>query len=222
MRHFQNVVDARALEYFRQIRFRPFANSRYVRAIGGLYANDLHCRIFLFEVSRHAHDGTGGAHGRDEVGDFSGSVTPDFRPGRQVVRKRIIRIGELIEYQPATFALYLGCRIARTFHADFLWGQYQLGTEGPHRLAALDTQVFRHHDHHPVAHDRRCHRQCDAGVTARRFDQCIAGLDLAACFGTRDHRHRRSVLDRASGIVAFQFGENDVRCVHAVIRRDAI
>jgi hypothetical protein len=85
-----------------------------------------------------------------------------------------------------------------------------LRAEGAHGLASLGGQVLGHDEHHAVAADRCGHRERDAGVAARRFDQCVSGLDRPALLRAHDHRHRGPILDRPRGIVALELGEDDV------------
>ena len=58
------------------------------------------------------------------------------------------------------------------------------------------------HDDRDVVALRGGHeREADAGVAARRFDEVVAGFDLAGLFGGFDHRQRRSVFRRAAGVL---------------------
>src|SRR5690606_2146108 len=94
--HVDHLVDPAGIENAGQVCLWPAADAGNGGAIGGLQANDAHVRVLLLEVFRHAHDGTGGAHGGDEVGNATAGIAPDFRAGALIVRQRIVRIGELV------------------------------------------------------------------------------------------------------------------------------
>ena len=81
------------------------------------------------------------------------------------------------------------------------------------RLAPLDRQMLRHHQHHAVAAHRGRHRQRNAGVAAGRLDQRVARLDVSALLGLDDHRQRRAVLHRTRRIVAFELAQDHVAVV---------
>src|SRR6185503_7214360 len=60
--HVLQPVDAGALVDLRQVRLRPLADARDLRALLGLAADDLDRALLLLEEARAAHDGAGGAH----------------------------------------------------------------------------------------------------------------------------------------------------------------
>jgi len=67
-----------------------------------------------------------------------------------------------------------------------------------------------HHQHHFIATHRGNHREGDAGISAGRFDQRVARLDLAALFGTQDHGQSRTIFHRAGWIISLQFAEDHI------------
>src|SRR4030067_881956 len=79
--------------------------------------DDLDRGVLFLEVARAAHDGAGGAHAGDKVGDPALGVAPDFRAGGAVVRLRIIGIGELVENLADCLLLPRNRQIARPFHS---------------------------------------------------------------------------------------------------------
>jgi hypothetical protein len=99
---------------------------------------------------------------------------------------------------------------SRAFHPARLRREDDFGAEGTHGLAPFNRQVLGHDQHHAVPTHRRRHGERDAGVAAGRFDQGIAGPDLAAPLGAHDHRQRGAVLDRSGRVVALELGQNDV------------
>jgi hypothetical protein len=80
------------------------------------------------------------------------------------VDARVVGVGELVEHRALAVLLHLLGEVARVLHAAGARREDQLGAEGLHRLRPLDAQVLRHDQQHPVAADRRRHRQGDAGV----------------------------------------------------------
>ena len=77
--HVLHAIHAAAIEDLRQIRFRPLADARNARALFRLRADDLDLRVLFLQILRHAHDGAGRAHRRDEVRDAAFRLTPEFR-----------------------------------------------------------------------------------------------------------------------------------------------
>ena len=96
------------------------------------------------------------------------------------------------------------------FHAAGLGGKDDLGAERAHRLSALRGQMLRHDQDHAISAHGGSHRQRDAGVAAGRLDQGVAQLDLATLFRLDNHRERRTILDRAGRIVAFELGQQHI------------
>ena len=210
LRDLLDPVDAPAVEDLRQVRFRPLADAGNLRALLRLRADDPDRRIALLQIPRHAHDRAGRPHRRDEVRDRSAGVAPDLGTRSAVVRERIVGIGELVEDDALALAAHLHREVARELHAAGLRREHELRAVRAHRLPALDRQVVRHHEDHPVALHRGHHRQRDSGIAGRGLDQRVAGPDVAALLGLDDHRQRRTVLDRPGRIVALELAEDDV------------
>src|SRR5450830_1239010 len=130
-----NLVDPRLVENFRQVGFGPLADTGDGRALFRLGADDADGFVLFLQVLRHAHDGAGGAHGADEMGDSAFRVAPDFRARRFVVGAGIVTVAELVEDQPLAFALHLLGHVARIFHAARLGREHDLGAVSRHALA---------------------------------------------------------------------------------------
>jgi hypothetical protein len=143
--------------------------------------------FFSLKKRDTSHDGSRGAHAGNEMRDPALGIAPDFRPGRLVVRQRVVLVGELVEDHALAFGHHPVGKIARRFHAARLGCQQQFGAEGAHGLAALDTLVLGHDQDHAVAAYRRRHRQGDAGIARGGLDQRVTGLDAAAFLGLADH-----------------------------------
>ncbi|MNM79295.1 hypothetical protein D3C81_912220 [compost metagenome] len=144
------------------------------------------------------------------MGNGALGLLPDFRASAVVVRDRVVTIGKLIEHQATAFGLQLLGQVAGAFHALVLGHQDQLGAVGGHRRLAFGGGVVRHDQDHLVTLDRRRHGQGDTGVAGGGLDQRVTGFDLAAQFGAGDHRQSRTVLDRASRIVAFELEQQRI------------
>ena len=146
----QGDIYTRRFENHRQILFGPTANTGDTRPVSGLQAYDLNGVVLLFKIARYAHNGTGGTHGADKVGDFATRLPPYFRAGGAVVGQRVIRIGKLVERLAFTPGNHGICDIAGLFHAAFFTGRNQLSAVGRHGLLALGGSIFRHNQGHVV------------------------------------------------------------------------
>jgi len=56
-----------------------------------------------------------------------------------------------------------------------------------------------------IAFQRRNHRQRNAGVTAGRFNQHVAGRNLPALFRLNNHRQCRAIFNGTGRIIPLQF-----------------
>ncbi|MNZ59860.1 hypothetical protein D3C78_779130 [compost metagenome] len=144
------------------------------------------------------------------MGDRAVGLPPDFRAGAVVVGFRVVAVGELVEDLALAFALHLVGEVAGAFHALLLAHQDQFGAVGGHRCLALGRGVVRHDQDHPVALDRRRHRQGDTGVAGSSLDQRVAGADIAAQLGAIDHRECRTVLHRTRRVIAFELHQQGI------------
>jgi hypothetical protein len=81
--------------------------------------------------------------------------------------------------------------------------QDDFGAEESHEAPALDAERLCHRDHQWVPFLRAYHRESDAGVAARRFDDRLARLEPAGTLGVLDDAQREPVLDRAEWIEGF-------------------
>ncbi|MNZ41680.1 hypothetical protein D3C78_592350 [compost metagenome] len=144
------------------------------------------------------------------MGDGAVRLLPDLGAGAGIVGFGIVTVAELVEHQATAFGLQPVGQVASALHAFFFADQDQLGAIGRHGCLAFSTGVVRHDQDHLVTLDRRRHGQGDSGVARRRFDQGVAGLDLAAQFGVADHRQRRPVFDRTRRVIAFKLEQESV------------
>ena len=122
----------------------------------------------------------------------------------------VVGIGKLVEHAALALALHFFSQIARVFHAARARGEDEFRAISLHGLRALHGKVFRHDEHHAVAHDGRRHGQCNTGVAAGGFNQRVAGAHLAARLRALNHGQCRAVFHRTGRVVAFQLAENDV------------
>jgi hypothetical protein len=86
----------------------------------------------------------------------------------------------------------------------------KFGTEGFHGLAPLDALILGHDQHHAITPHRGGHGQGNAGITGGRFNQRVARLDFAPRFSTQDHRERGPILNRPSGVIAFELDQDHI------------
>ena len=80
-------------------------------------------------------------------------------------------------------------------HAHAAFGgrrEHDLGAEEAHQPAALDAEGLGHRDDERIALLRADHGEADAGVAAGRFDDGLAGLQLAGALGVLDDAERRA------------------------------
>lgn len=135
---------------------------------------------------------------------------------------RIVRVGELVEHHALALPHHGLGQVARIFHAAALGREDQLRAERLHRLGTLHRQVFGHHQHHPVALDRRRHRQRDAGIARRGLDERVTRLDLPTLLRAPDHGQRRAILHGTRRVVALQLAQHDRAALGVLPRADAL
>ena len=151
--------------------------------------------FFFLEVARGTHDGTGGAHAADKMGDPPTGISPDLRACGLVVREWIIGVAKLVEDTALALFFHAFCKIAGELHATVFGCQDDLCAVSAHGLTTLERKMLGHDQDHVVATNAGSHRECDTRVAAGRLDQGIARFDFAACFSTTNHPQRWPVLD---------------------------
>jgi len=143
-------------------------------------------------------------------------------PVPRIMRRRIIRIGKLIEDGAAPLGPQFFCEIPGRLHAPGAWRENQLGTECTHTLATLDTLVFRHDQDHAITTHGRRHRQGNARITAGRLDQGITRPDFTTRLCAKNHRQRRPILDRARRIVTLELDQQPIVAALVIHPWDAL
>ena len=138
----------------------------------------------------------------------AGRLRPDFRACCAVVRKRIVRVVELVKLPPFTALSHGISQVARTLHAFFSGREDQLRTIGLNGRTALRRRIGWQDDLHPIPFQGRDHGERDAGIAARRFNECVARLDISALFSLFNHGSGSAVLDGAGRIIAFELHPN--------------
>ena len=73
-------------------------------------------------------------------------------------------------------------------------GQHNFGPQKTHHLAALDAEVFRHHQDQRITLLGTDHGQPDTGVAAGRFDDCLSRFQLAGALSVLDDPQCQAVL----------------------------
>src|SRR5690606_33408636 len=95
----------------------PAADAGDGGPLGGLHTDDLDGGVLFLQVAGGAHDGTGGAHGADEMGDGPRRVAPDLGAGALVVGARVVGVGELVQHLALALRLHGLGQVARALHA---------------------------------------------------------------------------------------------------------
>ncbi len=154
-----------------------------------------------------------GANRADEPVDMALRVSPDLRPGRQVMRLAVVEIVPLVgEQNPVR----LGSRETlgqpsrhMLIVVRILVGQGrnldQLGPAQPKHVLLFLALGIGNHDQRAVAARIGDERQPDAGIARRSLHDQPARLDVAARLRLQHHPKRRPVLHRLARIEEFRF-----------------
>ena len=95
-----------------------------------------------------------------------------------------------------------------TRHTVLAAGQTNLCTVGLHQVATLHTHRLRHRQDQFVALHGTDECETYARVTACRLDNRGTGLQQPFLLGVFNHRQGDTVLDTATGVKEFHFGDN--------------
>ena len=188
--HVLDAIDAAAVEDLRQIGFRPLADARNARAFLRLRADDLD-RLDSFPSDSCD---TPMIVPVVPIAETKCVMRPSVSrqisgPGRlRSATRGLSGFANWSRMMPLPSRCICSARSRAYSMPPVTRRQHDLRAEGRHALTALDRQVLRHDQHHLVAAHRGRHRERDAGVAARGFDQRVARLDAAALFGLLDHR----------------------------------
>ena len=173
--------------------------------------NDLDVRFLVREEAANPHQGAGRAQPRYHMGDL-GKIFQNLWPGGQIVRLGVGRIPVLIEHHPVRV---LGCELFGDTHRLVGATRGRGGNDlcSPHgeQLLALRRGVLRENADKPVARQLGGHRQRDAGVATRRFQDRGTRSKRAVELGGTDHVQRRPVLDGAGRIPILELGPQPYR-----------
>ena len=142
--------------------------------------------------------------------DLPFGLSPNLGTSRCEVAGRIIRVGELIQYQPLSSRLHGQGKIPSAFHALLCGYVNQFRAIRSHGAFALLTLVNRHDELQAIAFCRRGHRQRNACIAAGGLDQGIPGNDRTTGLGLANHAHSRTILDRASRVIALKLAKDDI------------
>ena len=93
-------------------------------------------------------------------------------------------------------------------HSGGAVGEDQFRSVGLEKFPPFHAHGLRHGQNQPVPLDRGNQRKTDARIAGRRFDNQPSGPEQSPLFGVLDHRQRDAVLDAATGIEIFHFGED--------------
>ena len=147
---------------------------------------------------------------------ISGQSRQISGPGALVVGQRIGVVAVLVEEAPVGIG---GGHLLRSAHravaALLARGQDDLGSEDLQHLASFDRHAGGHEDLDRIALQLGNRGQRDAGVAARRFEDGLAGSQLAGLFRLLDHRLGDAILHRAERVLPLELGDD----AHVGIRR---
>ena len=192
VQHVGQEVGRPALDLVRRPRF-----AAEQRRAGRLRRDDLHLGPRELDHLAGARQRAARAPARDpEVEPAAGEVLQDLGTRRLPVIGRVRGILELPREEPAVL---LGERRREPHHARAALGgrrEDHLGAERAHDLAAFDGERLDHRRDERIALGRAHHRERDAGVARRRFDDGLARLQGSAALGVVDDGEREAVLDR--------------------------
>ena len=127
------------------------------------------------------------------------------------MRKRVGWIGELVDIEGAR---NVGCDLFR--HVLIIFGmalsdirarQANLCAERPQVLDLLTRHLIRDNEDDAVTLRDADLGKAQARIAGCRFDDGAARRKLLVALGVGDHGERDAVLDRAAGVLAFEFQE---------------
>ncbi len=172
----------------------------------------------LAKVTARAADRATGPQGHHQVRDAALGRLPDLRPGGQVVRIGVGRVGVLVRLpgagrlarDPVRDAV-VGALVVRV---DVGWADHHLRAIGAQQGALLLRLLVGHDEDAPIALDRRRHGQADPGVAAGRLHDHATRLQQPGPLRRLDHGQRDPVLDRSARIHVLQLADDARR--HAI------
>ena len=166
--------------------------------------------VVLLQPPRRANKRPGRAEPGHKVCDATVGLLQDLHRGALVMRARVRGIGVLVGIEVLVGTR--GYHVAH--HPDGAVGPFarvavhDAGAVSGHEGLALCTHVARHHKLHAVALGRADQRVSDAGVAGGRIDDGLVTGQRSTPLAVFDHRQRRPVFDRASGIEPLGLGVN--------------
>src|SRR5918995_2034269 len=170
----------------------------------GVGADDQDVRVLLLEVSGDAGDRATGADAGDERRDPPVGLPPDLRPGRRLVRRRVVFVEVLVRLERAGDLLGEAVRDSVVglgrFRRDGRRRDYDLGAVRAQERDLLLAHLVRHHEDALVAADRRRDGETMARVAGRRLDDRAARLQLVGPLGNLDHPKADPVLHAPAGV----------------------
>ena len=175
-------------------------------------ADNFHGGIFFFQEFAGAADGASGAHGADEVRDFSGGVFPNLRASGAVVGVGIHGIFVLIGIKRignlACEFFGDGIVAARVVGLDGGGADDDFSAEGFEQIDFFAGLLVGDSENDFVAADGSDEREAHAGVSGSAFDDGAAGLEQAFALGFVDHPDADAVFHGAARIEIIGFHED--------------
>ncbi len=163
------------------------------------------------EVAAEARQGPAGADAADHRIEPAFHLLPDLGARRPLMRQRVGRIGELVDVKGAGGLAGQSFRhvlvvIGMAF-ADIGTSDPDVGAERTEMINLLLAHLVRNDEDQAIALLGGRERLAEAGIAGRRLNQQPAVLKAAVALGRLDHPEADTVLDRAAGILVFEFGE---------------
>ncbi len=162
---------------------------------------------------------------RDEVRDAALGLLPDLRPGRLVVRERVVDVGVLIRFpravdlgdEPVGHAV-VGVRVLRRHRGR---ADDDVGAVRLEHVALVLADLVGADEDAAIALLLRDQRQAHAGVARRRLHDGAALLECPRGLGVLDHSQGDAVLDRAARVDVLHLGQHDPRHItHDLLEPD--
>ncbi len=143
--------------------------------------------------------------------DLALHLLPNLGAGGPFMRRRIVRIVELVGIESARFLADARGEVLIILGVAFRHvraGEHHLCAHRPQMSDFLAAHLVRDDKGQMIASPGRNERQRQPCVAGGRLDDPAAGLQLAGALGGIDHRHRDAILDGACRVLALKLCEN--------------
>ncbi len=185
----------------------PGLDEVVVQRAVGIHGDNLHVRIFFFQIFSDAADGAAGAHTANEMRDLALAVFPNFGAGGAVMRFRIALIVVLIRVvRIRNFTREFFChRIVAAWIVRLDGGRTDddLGAQCFQEIDFFLGLLVRCRENAFVTANRGDQRQAHASIAGSAFNNGATGLEQAFFLGIINHAHADAIFHGAAGIGEF-------------------